>query len=131
MLEGPLGGCTGICGRAQGRRASGRGGGWWRARTRGRAAGRAVCSAHRPFTGPSRGATPDGVGARNRCKIVGKVESFRRGVIFTAGGNVRGTVSLKLLPAADGPDDSLRPSPQGDGSSPTSICAPHQSRRTR
>ena len=51
-----------------------------------------------------------GVGARTHCDIVVKVDPSRRRIL-AIGGNVRGAVSLKLLPAADGPDDSLRPLP--------------------
>ena len=39
-----------------------------------------------------------------------KVDPSRRRIL-AIGGNVRGAVSLKLLPAADGPDGSLRPLP--------------------
>ena len=51
-----------------------------------------------------------GVGARTHCDVVVKVEPSRRRIL-AIGGNVRGAVSLKLLPAAEGPDRSLRPLP--------------------
>ena len=53
-----------------------------------------------------------GVSARTHCDIVVKVEPYRRRIL-AVGGNVRGTASLKLLPAADDPDGGLRPLPTG------------------
>ena len=71
-----------------------------------------LCSARRPaYRSIAERRRQLGVGARTHCDIVVKLEpSHRR--ILAIGGNVRGAVSLKLLPAAtDGPDDSLRPLP--------------------
>ena len=71
-----------------------------------------LCSARRPaYRSLAERRRQLGVGARTHCDIVVKLEpSHRR--ILAVGGNVRGAVSLKLLPAAtDGPDGSLRPLP--------------------
>ena len=71
-----------------------------------------LCSARRPaYRSIAERRRQLGVGARTHCDIVVKLEpSHRR--ILAIGGNVRGAVSLKLLPAAtDGPDGSLRPLP--------------------
>ena len=49
-----------------------------------------------------------GEGARTHCDVVVKLDEAG-GRILAIGGNVRGTVSLKLLPAATAPDVGLRP----------------------
>jgi hypothetical protein len=49
-----------------------------------------------------------GEGARSHCDVVVKLDEAH-GRILAIGGNVRGTVSLKLLPAAREPDTALRP----------------------
>ncbi len=75
------------------------------------APGDLLCSARRPaYRSIAERRRQLGVGARTHCDIVVKVEPSRRRIL-AIGGNVRGAVSLKLLPAADGPDGSLRPLP--------------------
>ena len=75
------------------------------------APGDLLCSARRPaYRNIAERRRQMGVGARTHCDIVVKVEPSRRRIL-AVGGNVRGAVSLKLLPAADGPDGSLRPLP--------------------
>ena len=71
-----------------------------------------LCSARRPaYRSIAERRRQMGVGARTHCDIVVKVEPSR-GRILAVGGNVRGAVSLKLLPAAaDGADGNLRPLP--------------------
>ena len=71
-----------------------------------------LCSARRPaYRSIAERRRQLGVGARTHCDIVVKVEPARSRIL-AIGGNVRGAVSLKLLPAADdGPDGSLRPLP--------------------
>lgn len=49
-----------------------------------------------------------GVGARSHCDIVVGLDEERK-VILAIGGNVRGTVALKLLPATDSPSGGLQP----------------------
>ena len=68
-----------------------------------------LCSARRPaYRSIAERRRQMGVGARTHCDIVVKVDPSRRRIL-AIGGNVRGAVSLKLLPAAEGPDGSLRP----------------------
>ena len=75
------------------------------------APGDLLCSARRPaYRSIAERRRQLGVGARTHCDIVVKVEPSRRRIL-AVGGNVRGAVSLKLLPAADGPDGGLRPLP--------------------
>ena len=75
------------------------------------APGDLLCSARRPaYRSIAERRRQMGIGARTHCDIVVKVEPSR-GRILAIGGNVRGAVSLKLLPAADGPDGNLRPLP--------------------
>ena len=75
------------------------------------APGDLLCSARRPaYRSIAERRRQMGVGARTHCDIVVKVEPSRRRIL-AIGGNVRGAVSLKLLPAADGPDGNLRPLP--------------------
>ena len=76
------------------------------------APGDLLCSARRPaYRSIAERRRQLGVGARTHCDIVVKVEPSRRRIL-AIGGNVRGAVSLKLLPAAaDGPDGGLRPLP--------------------
>ena len=75
------------------------------------APGDLLCSARRPaYRSIAERRRQLGVGARTHCDIIVKVEPSRRRIL-AIGGNVRGAVSLKLLPAADGPDGSLRPLP--------------------
>ncbi len=71
-----------------------------------------LCSARRPaYRSIAERRRQLGVGARTHCDIVVKAEPSR-GRILAVGGNVRGAVSLKLLPAAaDGADGNLRPLP--------------------
>ena len=70
-----------------------------------------LCSARRPaYRSIAERRRQMGVGARTHCDVVVKVERTR-GRILAIGGNVRGAVSLKLLPAVDGPDGNLRPLP--------------------
>lgn len=71
-----------------------------------------LCSARRPaYRSIAERRRQLGVGARTHCDIVVKVEPLH-GRILAVGGNVRGAVSLKLLPAAaDGADGALRPLP--------------------
>ena len=49
-----------------------------------------------------------GEGARTHCDVVVKVDELRDRIL-TIGGNVRGTVGLKLMPAVRGPDVGLHP----------------------
>ena len=76
------------------------------------APGDLLCSARRPaYRSIAERRRQLGVGARTHCDIVVKVDPARSRIL-AVGGNVRGAVSLKLLPAADdGPDGSLRPLP--------------------
>ena len=75
------------------------------------APGDLLCSARRPaYRSIAERRRQMGVGARTHCDIIVKVEPSRRRIL-AIGGNVRGAVSLKLLPAADGPGGSLRPLP--------------------
>ena len=75
------------------------------------APGDLLCSARRPaYRSIAERRRQLGVGARTHCDIVVKVEPSRRRIL-AIGGNVRGAVSLKLLPAADDPDGGLRPLP--------------------
>ncbi len=75
------------------------------------APGDLLCSARRPaYRSIAERRRQMGVGARTHCDIAVKVDPPRRRIL-AIGGNVRGAVSLKLLPAADGPDGSLRPLP--------------------
>ena len=71
-----------------------------------------LCSARRPaYRSIAERRRQLGVGARTHCDIVVKVEPSRSRIL-AVGGNVRGAVSLKLLPAsADGTDGTLRPLP--------------------
>ncbi len=71
-----------------------------------------LCSARRPaYRSIAERRRQLGVGARTHCDIVVKAEPSR-GRILAVGGNVRGAVSLKVLPAAaDGADGNLRPLP--------------------
>ena len=70
-----------------------------------------LCSARRPaYRSIAERRRQMGVGARTHCDIVVKVEPSRRRIL-AIGGNVRGAVSLKLLPATAGPDGGLRPLP--------------------
>ena len=75
------------------------------------APGDLLCSARRPaYRSIAERRRQMGVGARTHCDIVVKVEPSRRRIL-AIGGNVRSAVSLKLLPAAEGPDGSLHPLP--------------------
>ena len=49
-----------------------------------------------------------GEGARTHCDVVVKLDAVRDRIL-TIGGNVRGTVGLKLMPAVRDPDVGLRP----------------------
>ena len=54
-----------------------------------------------------------GQGARSHCDIAVAIDGEKQ-LILAIGGNVRGTVSLKILPAVRSPGGSLRPSPIAD-----------------
>jgi hypothetical protein len=67
-----------------------------------------LCSSRRPVyrtIGERRRQT--GVGARTHCDIVVRIDETRR-QILAIGGNVRGTVSLKVLPAQGGAGKPMR-----------------------
>jgi len=71
-----------------------------------------VCSARRPnYTSLNERRSQLGDGIRSHCDIVVKVEADH-GRVLAIGGNVRGSVSLKLLPAefdgADGAEPAVR-----------------------
>jgi hypothetical protein len=68
-----------------------------------------LCSARRPaYDSIAARRRQMGDGARTHCDIVVKVDESRARIL-AIGGNVRGTVSLKLLPAAPQPGTGLRP----------------------
>jgi hypothetical protein len=58
-----------------------------------------------------------GIGARSHCDVVVKVDE-KRERILVIGGNVRGAVSLKLLPAVRESDKHLRPKDVGEEARP-------------
>jgi hypothetical protein len=58
-----------------------------------------------------------GVGARSHCDVVVKVDAARERIL-AIGGNVRGTVSLKLIAASAGAGKLLRPVGAGDETRP-------------
>ena len=73
------------------------------------APGDLLCSARRPaYRSIEERRRQMGQGARTHCDIVVKLDA-PRDRILTIGGNVRGSVSLKLLRATRGPDGILRP----------------------
>ena len=73
------------------------------------APGDLLCSARRPaYRSIAERRRQMGVGARTHCDIVVKLDRAR-GRILAIGGNVRGRVALKLLPARGAPDSDLRP----------------------
>ena len=75
------------------------------------APGDLLCSARRPaYRSIAERRRQMGVGARTHCDIAVKVDPSRRRIL-AIGGNVRGAVSLKLLPATAGPDGGLSPLP--------------------
>ena len=68
-----------------------------------------LCTARRPsYRNIAERRRQMGEGARTHCDVVVKVDEGN-GEILAIGGNVRGTVSLKRLPAARGPGEDLRP----------------------
>ena len=68
-----------------------------------------LCSARRPaYRSIAQRRRQMGNGARTHCDIVVALDETRDRIL-AVGGNVRGTVALKLLPAARGPDKNLRP----------------------
>ncbi|MCY4637273.1 MAG: DUF2272 domain-containing protein [Acidobacteria bacterium] len=68
-----------------------------------------LCSARRPsYRSIAERRRQMGNGARTHCDIVVELDPSRNRIL-AIGGNVRGTVALKLLPAARGPDNHLRP----------------------
>jgi hypothetical protein len=68
-----------------------------------------LCSGRRPaYRSLAERRRQMGEGARTHCDVVVKLD-VAGGRILAIGGNVRGTVSLKLLPAASAPDVGLRP----------------------
>ena len=70
-----------------------------------------LCSARRPaYRSIGERRLQMGDGARTHCDIVVKLDA-PRARILALGGNVRGAVSLKLLPAARDPGEGLRPVP--------------------
>ncbi len=73
------------------------------------APGDLLCSARRPaYRSIAERRRQMGDGARTHCDIVVKVDTSRDRIL-AIGGNVRGSVSLKLLPAARDPGKDLRP----------------------
>ena len=73
------------------------------------APGDLLCSARRPaYRSIAERRRQMGNGARTHCDVVVALDPSRNRIL-AVGGNVRGTVALKLLPAARGPDDRLRP----------------------
>ena len=73
------------------------------------APGDLLCSARRPaYRSIAERERQMGDGARTHCDIVVKVDAPRNRIL-AIGGNVRGSVSLKLLPAASEPRHGLRP----------------------
>ena len=74
------------------------------------APGDLLCSARRPrYRSIGERRRRMGDGARTHCDIVVKLDPARDRIL-AIGGNVRGTVALKLLAAAGAPDRDLRPS---------------------
>ena len=68
-----------------------------------------LCSARRPaYRSIAERRRQMGEGARTHCDIVVKVDASRNRIL-AIGGNVRGSVSLKLLPAVQEPGTDLRP----------------------
>jgi hypothetical protein len=68
-----------------------------------------LCSGRRPaYRSLAERRRQMGEGARTHCDVVVALDDTR-GRILTIGGNVRGTVSLKLMPAVRDPDVGLRP----------------------
>ena len=68
-----------------------------------------LCSARRPaYRSIAERRRQMGNGARTHCDIVVELDPSRNRIL-AVGGNVRGTVALKLLPAARGPGGTLRP----------------------
>lgn len=68
-----------------------------------------LCSARRPaYRSIAERRSQLGQGARTHCDIVVKLDPSRNRIL-AIGGNVRASVSLKLLPAASGPGGYLRP----------------------
>ncbi len=68
-----------------------------------------LCSARRPrYRSIAERRRRMGDGARTHCDIVVQVDGARDRIL-AIGGNVRGTVALKLLPAAGAPGRDLRP----------------------
>jgi hypothetical protein len=73
------------------------------------APGDLLCSARRPaYRSIAERRRQMGNGARTHCDIVVELDASRDRIL-AIGGNVRGTVALKLLPAARGPGEPLRP----------------------
>ena len=67
-----------------------------------------LCSSRRPlYTSIAARRRQLGVGARSHCDIVVKVDDAGRRV-FAVGGNVRGVVSMKALPATRDPGRALQ-----------------------
>lgn len=68
-----------------------------------------LCSARRPaYRSIAERRRQMGNGARTHCDVVVELDPSRSRIL-AIGGNVRGTVALKLLPAAHGPDNGLHP----------------------
>ena len=68
-----------------------------------------LCTARRPgYRNIAQRRQQMGEGARTHCDIVVKVDEASE-EILAIGGNVRGTVSLKRLPATRGPGENIRP----------------------
>ena len=73
------------------------------------APGDLLCSARRPrYRSIAERRRQMGNGARTHCDVVVKLDRARDRIL-AIGGNVRGTVALKLLPAAGGPGRDLHP----------------------
>ena len=69
-----------------------------------------LCTARRPgYRNIAERRQQMGEGARSHCDVVVRVDEARE-EILAIGGNVRGTVSLKLLPATRNPGETLHPS---------------------
>jgi hypothetical protein len=82
------------------------------------APGDLLCSSRRPaYRTIAERRRQMGVGARSHCDVVVKVDAARERIL-AIGGNVRGTVSLKLIAASAGAGKLLRPVGAGDETRP-------------
>lgn len=77
-----------------------------------------ICSSRRPvYRTLAERRSQLGVGARSHCDIVVGVDEARERIL-AIGGNVRGTVSLKLFPASRKAGEPLRPAGSGNNARP-------------